>query len=102
MKKKNLLLVLFFPIVLFADYSWERSPAGHMVNDGIHALYNYQFEFAITILDSAWELDDKHPLIPFLLISVKWLILSLISQLLCPLVRNIYKCNSFKGFRMQF
>ena len=73
MKKKNLLLVLFFPIVLFADYSWERSPAGHMVNDGIHALYNYEFESAITILDSAWKLDNTHPLIPFVLISAKWL-----------------------------
>ena len=73
MKKKNLLLVLFFPIVLFADYSWERSPAVHMVNDGIHALYNYEFESAISILDSAWKLDNTHPLIPFVLISAKWL-----------------------------
>jgi len=73
MKKKSLLRVIFFPIVLFADYSWERSPAEPMVNDGIHALYNYEFESAISILDSAWELDNTHPLIPFVLISAKWL-----------------------------
>jgi len=36
-------------------------------------LYNYQFDFAIAILDSAWNLDDEHPLIPFVLISAKWL-----------------------------
>ena len=72
MKKKSLLLI-YFPIILFAGYSWERSPAEPMVNDGIHALYNYEFESAISILDSAWKLDNTHPLIPFVLISAKWL-----------------------------
>lgn len=73
MRKINLLPIIVIPTILFADYSWESSPAESLVEEGINALYNYQFKFAITILDSAWELDDKHPLIPFLLISVKWL-----------------------------
>ena len=71
--KKNSLLLIFSPIILFADYSWERSSAEFLINDGIHALYNYEFESAISILDSAWKLDDSHPLIPFVLISAKWL-----------------------------
>ena len=73
MRENNLLLIIFVPILLYGDYSWERSHVEPLVIDGIHALYNYKFESAISILDSAWKLDDTHPLIPFVLISAKWL-----------------------------
>ena len=73
MRKNNHLIIIFTPIFIFADYSWESSPAESLVDDGIHALYNYEFEFAITLLDSAWHVDNSHPVVPFVLISAKWL-----------------------------
>ncbi len=54
-------------------YSWEKSPVEPIVQRGVNALYNYQFEPAISILDSAHTLDPLHPLPPFVLIAAKWL-----------------------------
>ena len=69
--------VVFFifciPLFLKAEYSWERSPEAPLVQDGVHALYNYDFDNAVILLDSARHLDSSHPLIPFVLISAKWL-----------------------------
>ena len=73
MKKTQLLLFILFPIILSADYYWENSSAEPLVHNGIQLLYNYEFDSAISILDSAWELDNSHPLIPFVLIAAKWL-----------------------------
>ena len=66
-----LLSVLFS--CLTADYSWERSSAEHLVQGGIDAMYNYEFENAISLLDSAWILDNTHPIVPFVLIAANWL-----------------------------
>ena len=64
---------LFFSSFLLPANNWETSPAELMVQDGINAMYNYEFENAITILDSAWGIDNTHPVTPFVLIAAKWL-----------------------------
>ena len=58
---------------IFAEYSWEKSSADSLVNKGINSLYNYQFPQAIVYLDSALIKDPKNPIIPFLLLSARWL-----------------------------
>ena len=65
-------LLLFSSFILPAD-NREISPAELIVQDGINAMYNYEFENAITILDSAWQIDSIHPVPPFVLIAAKWL-----------------------------
>ena len=61
------------PLFLKAEYSWERSSAEPLVQDGIDALYNYDFDNAVTLLDSARHIDESNPVIPFVLIAAKWL-----------------------------
>ena len=58
-----------FCLLLFlkAEYSWERSSAEPLVQDGIDALYNYDFDNAVTLLDSARHIDESNPVIPFVL-----------------------------------
>ena len=53
------------PLFLKADYSWERSSAEPIVQDGVDALYNYDFDNAITLLDLALDIDYSHRIIPF-------------------------------------
>jgi hypothetical protein len=64
---------LFFSSFLLPANNWENSPVELMVQDGINAMYNYEFDNAITILDSAWRIDNTHPVTPFVLIAAKWL-----------------------------
>ena len=64
---------LLFSSFLLPANNWETSPAELMVQDCINTMYNYEFENAITILDSAWEIDNTHPVTPFVLIAAKWL-----------------------------
>ena len=72
--KRTLLLLCFSLIrLLNAEYSWERSSAEPLVWEGVDALYNYDFDNAISLLDSAWDIDNSHPVIPFVLIAAKWL-----------------------------
>ena len=64
--KRTLLLLCFSLIrLLNAEYSWERSSVEPLVWEGVDALYNYNFNKAITLLDSAWDIDNSHPVIPF-------------------------------------
>ena len=69
------MFLLYFSILspLHADYSWERSSAADLVREGVNALYNYDFDNAITLLDSALHIEAYHPVIPFVLIAAKWL-----------------------------
>ena len=69
----SFIIVLFSSSFLLPANNWETSPAELMVQDGINAMYNYEFENAITILDSAWAIDNTHPVTPFVLIAAKWL-----------------------------
>ena len=73
MKRTLLLLCFSFIRLLHAEYSWERSLAEPLVWDGVDAMYNYDFDNAITLLDSARHIDEFHPVIPFVLIAAKWL-----------------------------
>jgi len=73
MRYFSFITFLFFSSFLLPANNWETSPAELMVQDGINAMYNYEFENAITILDSAWEIDNTHPVTPFILIAAKWL-----------------------------
>ncbi len=66
-------LLICLPLFLKAEYSWERSSVEPLVQNGVDALYNYNFDRAISLLDSAWSIDDSHPVIPFVLIAAKWL-----------------------------
>ena len=50
---------LFFSSFLLPANNGETSPSELMVKDGINAMYNYEFEDAITILDSAWGIDKQ-------------------------------------------
>ena len=72
---KRILLFFCFPLLsfIYAEYSWQRSPVEPLIQDGVEALYNYDFDKAISLLDSAWHIDDTHPVIPFVLIAAKWL-----------------------------
>ena len=72
---KRTLLLLYFSILipLHAEYSWERSSAEPFVQGGVDALYNYHFDNAIILLDSAALIDNSHPVVPFVLIAAKWL-----------------------------
>ena len=72
---KRMLLLLYFSILspLHAEYSWERSSAEPLVQGGVDALYNYHFDNAIILLDSAALIDNSHPVVPFVLIAAKWL-----------------------------
>ena len=67
------LFISCIPLFLKAEYSWERSKAEPLVQNGINALYNYKFDTAITFFDSALIIDDSHPVAAFVLISAKWL-----------------------------
>jgi tetratricopeptide (TPR) repeat protein len=73
MTRHTLCLFVLIPVLLKSEYSWERSSAELLVQDGIYALYNYEFDNAIVQFDSARKIDDSHPVIPFVLISAKWL-----------------------------
>ena len=73
MRYFSFITFLFFSSCLLPANNWETSPAELMIQDGINAMYNYEFENAITILDSAWRIDNTHPVTPFVLIAAKWL-----------------------------
>ena len=73
MRYFSFITFLLFSSFLLPANNWETSPAELMVQDGIYAMYNYEFENAITTLDSAWGIDNTHPVTPFVLISAKWL-----------------------------
>ena len=73
MRHFSFITLLLSSSFLFPANNWENSPAELMVQDGINAMYNYEFENAITILDSAWGIDNTHPVTPFVLIAAKWL-----------------------------
>ena len=36
-------------------------------------MYNYHFDTSLSLLDSAWNIDNSHPVVPFLMIAVKFL-----------------------------
>jgi len=73
MNRTAIFLFVLIPALLKSEYSWDRSSAELLIQDGIRALYNYEFDNAITLLDSARKIDDSHPVPPFVLISTKWL-----------------------------
>jgi len=73
MRYSSFIAFLLFSSFLLAADNREISPAELIVQDGINAMYNYEFENAITILDSAWQIDSTHPVPPFVLIAAKWL-----------------------------
>ena len=73
MRYSSFIGILLFSSFLLPAYNREISPAELIVQDGINAMYNYEFENAITILDSAWQIDSIHPVPPFVLIAAKWL-----------------------------
>ena len=71
----QIFLSLYFTFVslAYSQYSWERSSSEPILQEGVRALYNYEFNKAISLLDSAALLDPKHPVIPFIKLSAKWL-----------------------------
>ncbi len=69
MRYFSFITFLLFSSFLLPANNWETSPTELMVQDGINAMYNYEFENAITILDSAWGIDNTHPVTPFVLIA---------------------------------
>ena len=73
MRHFSFITLLLFSHFLLPANNWENTPAELMVQDGINAMYNYEFVNAITILDSAWGIDNTHPVTPFVLIAAKWL-----------------------------
>ena len=73
MRYSSFITILLFSSFLLPANNREISPAELIVQDGINAMYNYEFENAITILDSAWQIDSIHPVPPFVLIAAKWL-----------------------------
>ena len=73
MRYSSFITILLFSSFLLQANNRENSPAESIVQDGINAMYNYGFENAITILDSAREIDSIHPVPPFVLIVAKWL-----------------------------
>ena len=73
MRYSSFITFLLFSSFLLPANNREISPAELIVQDGINAMYNYEFENAITILDSAWQIDSTHPVPPFVLIAAKWL-----------------------------
>jgi len=73
MRYSSFISFLLFSSFLLPANNREISPAELIVQDGINAMYNYEFENAITILDSAWQIDSTHPVPPFVLIAAKWL-----------------------------
>ena len=73
MRYSSFITFLLFSSLLLPANNREISPAELIVQDGINAMYNYEFENAITILDSAWQIDSIHPVPPFVLIAAKWL-----------------------------
>ena len=73
MRYSSFITFLLFSSFLLPVNNREISPAELIVQDGINAMYNYDFENAITILDSAWQIDSTHPVPPFVLIAAKWL-----------------------------
>ena len=73
MRYSSFITFLLFSSFLLPANNREIYPAESIVQDGINAMYNYEFENAITILDSAWQIDSTHPVPPFVLIAAKWL-----------------------------
>ena len=73
MRYSSFITFLLFSSFLLSANNRNISPAELIVQDGINAMYNYEFENAITILDSAWQIDSTHPVPPFVLIAAKWL-----------------------------
>ena len=72
MRYFSFIAILLFSFLLPVS-NWGNSPSELLVQDGIHAMYNYEFDNAIAILDSAWKIDNTHPVSPFVLIAAKWL-----------------------------
>jgi hypothetical protein len=73
MNHNAIFLFVLIPALLKSEYSWDRSSAELIIQDGIQALYNYEFDHAITLFDSARKIDASHPVPPLVLISTKWL-----------------------------
>ena len=53
------LFFLCIPLFLKSEYSWERSSAESLVQGGIQALYNYDFDNAIKQTVD-WYLKNKN------------------------------------------
>ena len=73
MKYGLIFLVFILPSLLKSQYSWQNSEYEHIVQQGINKLYSYEFDEAISLLDSVRIIDKSHPVPPFVLISAKWL-----------------------------
>ncbi len=73
MRNSSFITFLLFLSILLPANNRKNSPAESIVQDGINAMYNYEIESAITILDSAWKIDSTHPVPPFVLIAANWL-----------------------------
>ena len=57
--KRTLLLLCFSLIrLLHAEYSWERSSAEPLVWEGVDALYNYNFDKAISVAEKVMARRD--------------------------------------------
>ena len=73
MNRHAISLFVLIPVLLKPEYSWERSAAQPLVQDGVQALYSYKFDQALILLDSARKVDSSHPVPLFVSISAKWL-----------------------------
>ena len=73
MNKKLILLYFILISIIYPKYSWERSASEQVLQKAIYSLYNFEFDIAIKLLDSAQVVDSLHPAIPFIKLSTKWL-----------------------------
>ena len=73
MRNSSFSILFVLLSIVFPSYLQGVSSAEIIVEDGINALYNYEFEKAIALLDSAFMLDSSLPVLPFVLIAANWL-----------------------------
>ncbi len=66
------LLLLWLISSLFAGNSMD-SPARSVISEGIHHLYNYRLDEAISTVEKAMDQDPENPVGPFLILAAKWL-----------------------------
>ena len=69
---KKIIFIVFFSFA-FSSYSWEASPGQKFIELSINHMYNYQFDSTFYYLDLSNNLDNEHPLYPFLYTTTSWL-----------------------------
>jgi hypothetical protein len=66
--RRSIITFIFFSTLFSKDY-YEGD---HLVKDGVYALYNYEFDSAVTILTNARDQYPDHPGVHLIWVAARW------------------------------